>query len=236
MEEHLSIFDDLYDIKDKISDSQFLILNNKIKNLVRENKNFRKFLKRNEVSYDVLFVEEGEEESEEESEEEIPIDIGTVCSCSTRYVFPNILDHSVDISDFFCLSSQERMMNCENLKRLIEKLPLLENLYRKIDLPFIEEPIYNEYIKDEVRLIMKILLFLIEKVPIKRYKSIISFVLFDFMIKNINFMKKYQIFITTLLDKIQELITDEEYIKIAAEYNVNYTKWIDIMKSMIPVE
>ncbi len=213
-------------------DSHFLILNNKIKNLVRENKNFRKFLKRNEVSYDVLFVEEGEEESEEE----IPIDIGTVCSCSTRYVFPNILDHNEDISEFFCLSSQERMMNCENVKRLIEKLPLLENLYRKIDLPFIEEPIYNEYIKDEVKLIIKILLFLIEKVPIKRYKSIISFVLFDFMIKNINFMKDYQIFITTLLDKLQELKTDEEYIEIAAEYNVNYTKWLDIIKSMIPVE
>ncbi len=236
MDEHLSIFDDLYDIKDKISDSQFLILNNKIKNLVRENKNFRKFLKRNEVSYDVLFVEEGEEESEEESEEEIPMDIGTVCSCSTRYVFPKILDHNEDISEYFCLSSQERMMNCENVKRLIEKLPLLENLYRKIDLPFIEEPTYNEYIKDEVKLIMKILLFLTGKVPRKRNKSIISFVLFDFMIKNINFMKDNQIFITTLLDKLQELKTDEEYITIASEFNVNYTKWLDIIKSMIPAE
>jgi hypothetical protein len=232
MEKHLSIFDDLYDIKDNISDSQFLILNNKIKNLVQENKNFRKFLKTNQVSYDVLFLEE----EYEDSEEEISIDIGIVCSCSTRYVFPNILDHNEDISDYFCLNSQERMMNCENLKRLIEKLPLLENLYRKIDLPFIEEPIYNEYIKDEIRLIMKILLFLIEKVPIKRNKSIISFVLFDFMIKNINFMKDYQIFITTLLDKLQELITDEEYIIIASEFNVNYTKWIDIMKSMISEE
>ncbi len=33
MEEHLSIFEDIYDIKDNITDGQFLTLNNKLQKI-----------------------------------------------------------------------------------------------------------------------------------------------------------------------------------------------------------
>jgi hypothetical protein len=242
MDEHLSIFDDLYDIKDNISDGNFLILNNKLKNLVQQNKNFREFLRKNLVSDDgdnpeiieqhIQFLAENEYESEEESEEELEY----VCSCSTRYVFPDLLIFTEDITNFFCLSSLERMQNCENFKRLMMKLPLLENLFRKVDLPFAEEPIYNEYIKEEIVLIVKILLLFIEKFSEKKNKSIIIFIIYDFMIKNINFMKDNQIYANKTLKKYEELLNDRDYVKFAIEYNVNYTRWIDIIKSIILVE
>ena len=207
MEEHLSIFEDIYDIKDNITDGQFLSLNNKVRELIQENKNLRQSLSK------------------------------YVCSCSTRYVFPdmfNLIEN--DISEFFCVHSYLRIASCENFKRLMEKFPHLENMFRRIDLPFSEEPIYQEYVKDEVVLISQILLFLVKKVSEKKDRAIISFVLYDFMIKNANFMKDYQFYTKLLVIKFEELLSDEEYIAFALEYNVNYTRWLDIMKSTIVLE
>ena len=146
MEEHLSIFEDIYDIKDSITDGQFLTLNNKLQKIIRENKDLRQSLS------------------------------NYVCCCSTRYVFPdmfNLIDN--DISDFFCVHSYLRIENCENFKRLMEKFPHLENIFRRIDLPFAEEPIYQEYVKDEIILASEILLFLIKKVYEKKEVIISNF-------------------------------------------------------------
>ena len=204
MEEHLSIFEDIYDIRYNITDGQFLTLNNKLQKIIRENKELRQSLSK------------------------------YVCCCSTRYVFPDIFNLiENDISEFFCVQSYERLANCENFKRLMEKFPHLENIFRRIDLPFSEEPIYQEYIKDEVILVSEILLFLVKNVSEKKEKAIITFVLYDFMIKNVNFMKDYQFYTKLLISKFEGLLADEEYIAFALEYNVNYTKWLDIMKSNI---
>jgi hypothetical protein len=207
MEEHLSIFEDIYDIKDSITDGQFLTLNNKLQKIIRENKDLRQSLSK------------------------------YVCCCSTRYVFPdmfNLIEN--DISEFFCVHSYLRIANCENFIRLIEKFPHLENIFRRIDLPFAEEPVYQEYVKDEIILASEILLFLIKKVYEKKDRAIISFVLYDFMIKNVNFMKDYQFYTKLLVSKFEGLLEDEEYIAFALEYNVNYTRWLDIMKSTIVPE
>jgi hypothetical protein len=204
MEEHLSIFEDIYDIRYNITDGQFLTLNNKLQKIIRENKELRQSLS------------------------------NYVCCCSTRYVFPDIFNLiENDISEFFCVQSYERLANCENFERLMERFPHLENIFRRIDLPFTEEPIYQEYIKDEVILISEILLFLVKKVSEKKEKAVITFVLYDFMIKNVNFMKDYQFYTKLLISKFEGLLSDEEYIAFALEYNVNYTKWLDIMKNTI---
>jgi hypothetical protein len=204
MEEHLSIFEDIYDIKDSITDGQFLTLNNKLQKIILENKNLRQSLS------------------------------NYVCCCSIRYVFPDIFNLiENDLCEFFCVQSYERMINCENFKRLMNKLPHLENIFQRIDLPFIEEPIYQEYVKDEVILISEILLFLVKNMSKIKEKAIITFVLYDFMIKNVNFMKDYQFYTKLLISKFEELLEDREYIEVVLEYNINYTKWLDIMKSNI---
>jgi len=209
MSNHLEIFEDIYDIKDNITDGQFLNLNNKARKLVKEIKDLRQSLSKYVI------------------EEE-------VCCCSTRYIFPdmfNLIENN--ISNFFCVQSYERIVNCENLKRLMEKFPHLENIFRRIDLPFADEPIYQEYVKDEIILTSEIPLFLIKKFYEKKDKAIITFVLYDFMIKNVNFMKDYQFYTKLLVSKFEELLADEEYIPIVLEFNINYTKWLDIMKSVI---
>jgi len=207
MSNHLDIFEDIYDIKDNITDGQFLSLNNNARKLVQENKDLRQSLS------------------------------NYVCCCSMRYVFPemfNLIEN--DLTEFFCVQSDEKLVSCENFKRLMEKLPHLENIFRRIDLPFAEEPIYQEYVRGEIVLVSEILLFLVKKVSEKKDKAIITFVLYDLMIKNVNFMKDYQFYTKLLISKFEGLLEDEEYIAFALEYNVNYTKWLEIMKSAIVEE
>lgn len=232
---HLDIFEDIYDIKDNITDGQFLTLNNKVKNLIQENENLKQSLS-NYTRVDEEFYDFEPEIIDEQSV--VPSqDIRNVCICSTRYVFPNRCNtEEHDLSEFFCVQSYERMVNCENFKKLMEKLPLLENIFRKIDLPFTEEPIYQDYIKHEIVLIGHILLFFIKKVYEKKDKTIITFVMFDFMIRNINFMKDHKLYTTTCITKLEELLAYSEYIPLTIEYNVNYTKWLDIMKNIIVPE
>lgn len=213
MEEHLSIFDDIYDIKDNITDGQFLNLNNKIQKLIREYKDLRESL-----ANSAWIVE-------------VP-----QCGCTRRWTFPNLLASDAVPSDYFCLESLERMHNCENFQRLMEKLPLLENLFRKIDLPFVEEAIYEEYVKHEFTMIARILLFLAAEISGKRNKIIITFVMYDFIIRNANFLKDYPRYTNASCLKFEELLVDREYIPILSEFNINYAKWIDIMKSNIVSE
>ena len=234
MDDHLSIFDDLYDIKDDITDGKFLILNNKIKSLIQENKNLKKKLSKKGKIVD--YVPEINQEAPVIIHEIELVIQQQICSCSTRWIFPDSYRVTDNLTSCFCLESLEKMQNCENFKKLMEKLPLLENIFHKIDLPFVEEGIYQEYVKQDYTMICKILLFLVEKIFNKRNKIIITLVMYDFIIKNANFLKDYQRYAIATSNKFEELLTDSDFISIALEYSINCAKWLDIMKSTISHE
>ena len=234
MNDHLSIFDDLYDIKDDITDGKFLILNNKIKNLIQENKNLKKKLSKKGKIVD--YVSEINQETPVIIHEIELVIQQQICSCSTRWIFPDSYRVTDNLTSCFCLETLEKMHNCENFKKLMEKLPLLENIFHKIDLPFVEEGIYQEYVKQDYTMICKILLFILEKMFIKRNKIIITLVMYDFIIKNANFLKDYQRYAIATSNKFEELLTDSDFISIALEYSINCAKWLDIMKSTISHE
>ena len=46
----------------------------------------------------------------------------------------------------------------------MEQFPLIENLFHKIDLPFVEEPINSEYNKNDIVRVSKVLLEIIENI------------------------------------------------------------------------
>jgi len=234
MNDHLSIFDDLYDIKDDITDGKFLILSNKIRNLIQENKNLKKKLSKKGKIVD--YVSEINQETPVIIHEIELVIQQQICSCSTRWIFPDSYRVTDNLTTCFCLESLEKMQNCENFKKLMEKLPLLENIFHKIDLPFVEEGIYQEYVKQDYTMICKILLFIVEKMFIKRNKIIITLVMYDFIIKNANFLKDYQRYAIATSNKFEELLTDSDFISIALEYSINCAKWLDIMKSTISQE
>ena len=237
MDNHLDIFDDIYDIKDNITSGQFLILNNKIKNLIQENKNLKEKLPNSMFQFEnEEFGEEIQEQSNVEIQEQSNVEIRSTlrlnCGCLCYCNFNNPFMFG-DLSYCFCLASYEQMENCENLKKLFEKVPLLQNIFHKIEQSFTEESLEQEYNKNEIVSIYRILLFLFEKISEKKSKIIISFVIYDYIIKNINFLKDHQKHAHTVYRKFEELTTDEDFVLTALEYNVNYKKWLDIIKSTI---
>ena len=232
MDEHIDIFNIIYSIKDKISDNDFLELNNKIQKLIQEN---RQLKTSNEIHIYVSDSEESEE-SEEESEELEEESEHNQCICSTRWgLFDSNID-SKNVDDYFCLDSIESIKKCENFKRLFDTLPLMKNLINKIDLPFVEEPIEQEYVKELFIFIVRILLSLVDRIIGKRKKIIIFFVMYDYLIRNINFLKDNQKFTEGCLKKYEEIVADEDLVYYAREYNVNYLRWNEILKSILQVE
>ena len=155
------------------------------------------------------------------------------CGCYYYCKFDNQFGFGNNLSHCFCLASQEQMENCENFKKLFEKVPLLQNIFHKIEQSFTEESLEQEYNNDEIASIYRILLFLFEKISEKKNKIIISLVIYDYIIKNINFLKDHKRHAYAVYRKFEELTSDEDFVQTALEYNVNYKKWLDIMKSII---
>lgn len=248
MSEHISIFDDLYSIREQISDGYFLILNNRIKNLIQENRYLRKTIARIlpgqsiTIQYTQLSDENDDEieieyiDDNSDIQQEIYEVIQQQCTCTTRWSFPNLIGINENLSDFFCYHSVERLQNCENFKKLMEKLPLLENLFRKIDLPFAEDGLYQEFVKHDFILIIQILLFLISNITDKMNKIIISFVMYDFHIKNLFFLQDNKKYAIKIFKKFEEFLIDRDFIDLALEYNINYIKWLEIFKKTISEE
>jgi len=46
-------------------------------------------------------------------------------------------------------------------------------------------------------------------------------------------MIDYKFYTKACIKKLEELLIDSEYIPLTLEYNVNYAKWLDIMKNII---
>jgi hypothetical protein len=240
MSEHIDIFEDLYSIREHISDGYFLILNNKIKKLIQENRYLRKTIA-SIIPGESLTIQFTHSSDENDDSIEIEYldddsDIEQECSCSTRCRFQDLIDIKPDFSDVFCINSMESMQNCENFKKLMEKIPLLENLFHKIDLPFIEEELYQEYVKSEFVLFTKIILFLLDNITNKRKKIIIFLVMYDFHIRNINFLIEHQRYAKSIYKKFEELLNDSDFIPLTLEYNVNYIRWLEILKKQISQE
>ena len=207
MEDQLSIFDDIYDIKENITDGQFIILNNKIRSIIQEN---RRLIQANRK-----LIQEKK------------------CNCSIKC----INSFKDKVPTWFCLESLEKMRNCENFKKLITKVPLLENLFCRIDLPFTEE-VCGDSNNQDFNPIINILCSLNEKVSeisSKRNKIIISLVCYDFMIRNAKLIKNNipnpELLIEIMSKKLKAFSDDQEFLQIALEFNVNLTKWFDIIES-----
>ena len=245
MSEHIDIFETIFRIKDHISDNDFLELNNQIQKLIQENmqlKNENKNL-RNEIPEQDEDSEEEEEYIEDSSSEEIEVEIEVEveeeveilpCNCLNNWKFPDVL--IPQFNQCFCLTSDETLKNCENFKKLMEQFPLIENLFHKIDLPFVEEPSDGECERGNFINFTRILLSLFEQSRGKKKKTILTFVVYDFMIKNIKFLKDNSRYAEVVLKKLKnEFMADPEYFVIAQEYNVNINKWLEIIQNTIAI-
>lgn len=212
MSEHIAIFDTIFRIKDHISDNDFLELNNQIQKLIHENMQLKyenKNLKNEIPEQDEdseEYIEEGyvEDSSSIEVEVDIEEEVEILpCNCLNNWKFPDII--IPQFNQCFCLRSDETLKNCENFKKLMEQFPLIENIFHKIDLPFVEEPSDGECEKGHFVNLTRILLSFTEESRGKKRKTIFTFVMYDFLIKNIKFLKDNPRYTEVVFKKLKEL-------------------------------
>jgi len=250
MEEYLTIFDDIYYIKDDIPDEVYLSLNNKVMKLLQELKECKNKL--NDIDersyssgsaiddeYDEEYYDENEElsniDSSENSDEEVEVIEIPICNCVEKNSYPDFLNFAdVKILECFCLDSDEAMKSCENFVKLIDDFPLLNNLFEKQDLSFIEEPINAEYNLDRVTRTTRLFLALISRFRIYPKRGILKLVMYDYLLRNSRFLIENQKFAKTVLRIYEDFLEKESnFIPLAIEYNINYARWRDFFKGFI---
>lgn len=196
MNKYIDIFNYIYDLKDKLTDNEFLILNNKIKDLIDENNKLKNISK---------------------------------CNCCYYWKYPNITNESYKL----CLESIEKLKRCKNFIKISKDIPQLKNIITKQNIPFIENPIYNSYDKDYILMMIKIFIFLNDCLVYKYHKIIVNLALYDFLIRNINFLIDNEKFSNACIKKFNEYLEDDDFIEVVNEYNINYNKWKEILNETI---
>lgn len=169
---------------------------------------------------DISMSSDSDSEIEETSDD-------TPCDCVSRFAYPEdfpISGNYQTYNQMFCRGIN--IFECENFNRLCEEHPLLNNLIERQNMPFADRETYATYDSPKVKMFFSILLSLNDMLAFKRHKIIVVFNLFDFAVKNIQFLTdNKESFGQVAYDKLIFLMLDHEFIEMAKEFNINLENW-----------
>lgn len=233
------IFDLIDSIRTKISSQEYVDLMNTAKELVEqindeEQEEISGISDSSSIDSDRIYYErnnilsDNREESNSESESEIEeTSNDTPCDCLSRFAYPEdfpISGNHQTYSQMFCHGM--RIFECENFRRLCEEYPILNNLIEHQNTPFADRETYAIYDSPKVKRFFSILLSLNDILDYRRHKIIISLILFDFAMKNIQFIADSRnSFGKIAYDKFISFIYEDDFPEIAEEFNINLNNW-----------
>lgn len=149
------------------------------------------------------------------------------CDCVSRFAYPEdfpISGNYQTYSQMFCHGM--RIFECENFRRLCEEYPLINNLIEQQNIPFSNSETYGPYESCKVKMFFSLFITLNEIFNYRRHKIIISLVLFDFAMKNIQFITDNRLsFGKVAYDKLISFMYEEDFPEIAEEFNINLENW-----------
>lgn len=227
------IFDLIDSIQSKISSQEYLDLMNTAQQLVQAIEDGEQ--EEMSVISDSSSIDSGriyrrnipmsESSSSQDEIEETSDD--TPCDCLSRFVFPEDFPMSgshMTYSQMFCHGI--RIFQCENFKRLCEEYPLINNLIEHQNMPFADSETYAPYESPKVKMFFSLLITLNDMFDYRRHKIIISLILFDFAMKNIQFIADYRgSFGQVAHDKFITFMYEDDFPTIAEEFNINLENW-----------
>ena len=222
------IFDLIDSIQSKISSQEYLDLMNTAQILVL-NLRFVEQEKMSEVSDSSSISDQDINAQMSDSDSEIGERSNYIpCDCLTRFANPADVPRSGNhqtYSQMFC-RGEIRIFDCENFKRLCEECPLLNNLIELQNMPFADRETYAPYDSPKVKMFFSLFISLNDIFAFKRYKIIISLILFDFAMKNIQFLADHPQSLGKIShEKLISFMYDEDFIEIAEELNINLDNW-----------
>ena len=225
------IFDLIDSIQSKISSQEYLDLMNTAKELVEqiedsESEEMSVISDSSSINENRIHERNISISSDSESEIEETSD-DTPCDCVSRFSYPEDFPMSGSYRTYrqmFCHGM--RIFECENFRRLCGEYPLLHNLIELQNIPFADRETYAPYDSPKIRRSFSMLISLNDILDNRRHKIIISLILFDFAIKNIQFIADYrESFGQVAYDKLISFIYEEDFTNIAEELNINLENW-----------
>jgi hypothetical protein len=225
------IFDGIDSIQSKISSQEYVDLMNTAQKLVQKIKDSEED-RMSEISdsssTDNYEIHEPADYSSDSDSEIEQMSNYMPCDCLTRFSYPDnfpMYERHQTYSQMFC-NGETRIFNCENFKRLCEEYPLLNNLIERQNMPFVDGETYAPYDSPKVKMFFSLFISLNDIFAFKRYKIIISLILFDFAMKNIQFLADHQQSLGKIShEKLISFMYDEDFLMIAEEFNINLNNW-----------
>jgi hypothetical protein len=225
------IFDLIDSIQSKISSQEYVDLMNTAQQLVqkiRDSEQEEMSVISDSSSSDDDRIYEGNNLTSSDSDSEIEeTSDDTPCDCVSRFAYPDdfpISGNNRTYIQMFCHGIG--IFECENFQRLCHEYPLLHNLIEHQNYSFADRETYAPYNSPKVKMFFSILLSLNDILDYRRHKIIISLILFDFAIKNIQFIANNRnSFGRVAYDKFISFMYEPEFLEIAEEFNINLDNW-----------
>jgi len=223
------IFDLIDSIKSNISSQQYLDLMKTAQMLVQQIEDLEQEEEMSEVSDSSSISNEDINAQMSDSDSEIEERSNYMpCDCVSRFAYPDdfpMSGNTQTYSQMFC-RGEARIFDCENFKRLCEEHPLLNNLIERQNMPFTDRETYAPYDSPKVKMFFSLFISLNDIFYFKRYKIIISLILFDFAMKNIQFLADNPRSLGKVShEKFISFMYDEDFIEISEEFNINLENW-----------
>jgi len=226
------IFDLIDSIQSKISSEEYLKLMNTAQKLVQKIKDGEQAeisAISDSASNDGgrIYVSNDRYDSSSSEDEIEEISDDTPCTCVSRFSYPEDFPTSGShrtYSQMFC--HRMNIFQCENFKRLCEEYPLINNLIEQQNMPFADSETYAQYESPKVKMVFSLFITLNDMFDYRRHKIIISLILFDFAMKNIQFIADNRnSFGRVSYDKFISFMYEEDFPEIAEEFNINLENW-----------
>jgi hypothetical protein len=225
------IFDLIDSIQLKITSQEYVDLMNTVKELIEkipEIENNRMSEISDSSSTDIqihernipMSVDNSSDSEIEETPDRSP------CECLSKFRYPDEFPLSHNHQTYrqmFC--SEINILECENFKRFCEDYPLMYNLFEKQNMPFTDRVIYSSYVSQNMKMIFSIFLTFNDILEYKRHLIITTFVFYDFMLRNIQFLFDNNELARISYNKFVYFIVDVEFIQIAEEFDINLEIW-----------
>lgn len=221
------IFDLIDSIQSKISSQEYVDLMNTAQQLVQKIRDSEQEEEMSVISDSSSTDGYQNPMSDSSSDDEIEETSDTPCDCLSRFAYPDDFPRNGNYQtyhDMFCRGIG--IFECENFKRLREEYPLLHNLTESQNYSFADSETYAPYDSQKVNMIFSIFISLINMFAFKRHKIIITLILFDLAMKNIQFIADDRdSFGHVAYDKFISLMYEPEFPEIAEEFNINLDNW-----------
>lgn len=148
------------------------------------------------------------------------------CDCLSKFRYPDefpIINTYQTYRQMFCPGIN--IFECDNFKLFCEDYPLMYNLLEKQNMPFIDRGIYSSYVSLHMKMIFSIFITFNDILEYKRHLIITTFVFYDFMLRNIQFLFDNNELARISYNKFVSFMVDVEFIQIADEFDINVENW-----------